>query len=635
MKNLKIHGFTLILVSLIITNLQAQQFKEVSREIGLEHLFDMGDLIFGGGVAVLDYDNDGWEDLYVTGGMNPDALFRNNGNKTFTNIFSNTGLQATGDYLTQGVVAGDINNDGFSDIFITVRSPVNDLRSYTHDLLFLNNGDGTFVNVTEAWNLHIIKRFSSAAAFGDVNLDGLLDLYVGTYLVEPVEDTFDEFGNASAQITGEKDIFYMNSGSSYLNHTPYSGIEYPGMVLGAVFSDYDNDHDVDLYVANDFGFLNLPPNLLYENVRKEKTFINVAPEASADIGMHAMGVAHGDYNNDGFIDYFITNMGQDFLLKNNGDGTFADSTLNANLVSISLPYKERSYLAVSWGTVFFDYDNDGWLDLFWANGDLSPPANPNPNKLYHNNGDGTFTDVTHQQGMGNHHLGRGAAVLDYDRDGDLDLVVVNQQYPEGYFEDEDPNILFYENINYNNNNYLQVKLKGVDSNSQGFGAHIIAHCGEQKYLREIEGGSSHLSQNSPIAHFGLGKHKNVDQLEIIWPGGKRQVLNNVEVNQIITVVEGKNSDVVTDIFEGDASINARVFPNPCQGIFSITRQFINLNSRITLTDLSGRLVHQFDLSLQDKSSYSMEFKIPATIPDGAYLLNIDSNASELLLIERE
>lgn len=484
---MKIYKMLFLLFGITIAffnQLQAQQFKEVSREVGLEHLFDIGDLIFGGGVAVFDYDNDGWEDLYVTGGMNPDALFRNNGNKSFTNVFANSGLSATFDYLTQGVIAGDINNDGYSDLFITVRSPVNDLRSYTHDLLFLNNGDGTFINATEEWNLHIIKRFSSAAAFGDVNMDGLLDLYVGTYLVEPVEDTFDENGNTSAEFRGDNDVFYMNSGSSFLNHTPYSGVDYPGMVLGAAFTDYDNDHDVDLYVANDFGFLNLPPNLLYENIRKDKTFVNIAPEARADIAMHAMGVAHGDYNNDGFIDYFITNMGQDFLLKNNGDGAFADSTITAGLVSISLPYQGRSYLAVSWGTVFFDFDNDGWLDLFWANGDLSPPAKPNPNKLYHNNGNGTFSDVTDEHGLGNHHLGRGVAVFDYDKDGDLDLVVVNQEYPEGYYEEEDPNILFYENITYNENNYLQVKLQGIQSNPQGYGAHIIAHCNGDRYLRE-------------------------------------------------------------------------------------------------------------------------------------------------------
>ena len=628
-----------IAIGLLISvnaSLEAQQFKEVSREIGLEHLYHMGDMTFGGGLAVIDYNNDGWEDLYVTGGMNPDALFRNNGDKTFTNVFSESGMSTTLDFLTQGVISGDVNNDGFSDLFITVRSPVNDLRSYTHDLLFINNGNGTFRNATSEWQLQSVEGFSTAAAFGDVNLDGYLDLYVGTYLVEIVEETFDENGRVIADLTGEEDIFYFNSGSLFQNYTSLSGIKYPGMVLGAAFTDYDNDHDVDLYVANDFGFLDLPPNLLYKNERRDNLiFKEVAQEAGADVAMNAMGVAYGDYNNDGWIDYFITNMGQDFLLKNNGNGTFSDSTVTAGLVSISLPYGERSYMAVSWGTVFFDFDNDGWLDLFWANGDLSPPSNPNPNKLYRNNGNGTFTDVTHEHEMQDHHVGRGAVVFDYDHDGDLDLVVVNQEYPEGYFEDEDPNILFYENLNSNENNFLQVQLQGIQSNPQGYGAHIIAHCDGARYLREIEGGSSHLSQNSSIAHFGLGSHQKVDFLEVLWPGGKRQVLTNVDVNQMITIVEAEGSDVLTSLNQKISSPANLIYPNPCQNNFSITRHHLDAINKISLTDLSGRLLHQFNLPANSENDHSIEFIVPATIADGTYILTDGNNFRELLLIKRD
>ncbi|MGK7396490.1 MAG: FG-GAP-like repeat-containing protein [Candidatus Cyclobacteriaceae bacterium M3_2C_046] len=616
----------LLLILFTFARLPGQDFKEVSQQAGLDHLFNVGDVIYGGGVAIFDYNNDGWEDMYITGGLNADKLYRNNKDKTFTEVLTASGLELVHQFHTQGAIAGDIDNDGDRDLFITTRCKVADLKTYTHNLLFLNRGDGTFIDVTETWGINLDIGFSSAASFADVNLDGYLDLFVGNYIADPFYEVFHADGTNEPSMNGSTDVLYINQGGTgFINMTVSYNINVPGCALAAAFTDFDNDHDLDLYVANDFGNAGMPPNSLYRNNYPEASFTEAGFDTGTDIALNAMGIAIGDLENDGDLDYFVSNMGPDVLLKNNGQGLYEDATVPANLVKISVPWQDRGYLAVSWGTVFFDYNLDGYQDLFVANGDLSPPALPNTNVLYQNQRDGTFKDVTLENGLNDPHVARGTAVFDYDKDGDLDLVVVNQQYPQGYGQVEHPRLCLYENLTADGS-WLKVKLEGTFSNRDGLGARVVVHQAGQRFIREIDGGSSHNSHNSTIAHFGLPKNSSVNLLEVYWPGGKRNVMENISPNKQVLFKETEDQPVVTNIFENDLySPHLKVFPNPAQSQQIQVEFHLKTPAPVNLSlfDMYGKKITEFVDSKEAYGHFSEMFHL--NHQPGIYILKLKSS----------
>jgi hypothetical protein len=521
----------------------------------------------GSGVAFLDYDGDGWLDLYFVNSAGPGALYRNNGGQgsaqwadggegTFEETTERAGVANSG--YGMGCAAADYDNDGDTDLYITCYGP---------NILYRNNGDGTFSDVTALAGVGD-PGFGTGAAFGDYDQDGDLDLYVANYI-----EYRPELNRWCTKVKGiriycgpeafptQPDVFYRNNGNG--TFTDVTGVV--GMLpnaakeFGAVFTDYDNDGDPDLFVAGDG-----TPNLLYRNDHHRFTEVGaLAGVAYSDDGkaLAGMGVAAGDYDNDGLFDLFVTNFQWETnsLYRNLGNGFFADMSFPSGLGAPSLPF-------MGWGTAFFDYDNDGDRDVFVANGHLDKNFEmfervtyAQKNQLFRNDGKSgsarRFVEVTDVAGPGLalKQVSRGSAVGDYDNDGDLDIVISNNNQPAALLR----------NDGGNRNHWIAVRLIGAGtpetastplrltatsasqrrapvvsfSNRDGIGARIKVVAGSLVQVDEVRNGSSYLSQHDFRVFFGLGAKNQVDLVEIRWPGGSLQRLSAVGVDQVLTVYE--------------------------------------------------------------------------------------------------
>ena len=493
-----------------------------------------------GGVALFDYDNDGYLDIFFVNSLTVEllksnkktrsALYRNNRDGTFSDVTDKAGVSDVG--WGMGCAVGDFNNDGFDDLYVTSVGP---------DHLFKNNGNGTFTDVTQKAGVSD-PRFSTGAAFLDYDNDGRLDLFVTNYVGFDIdhlppfgEDPTCQFKGVPVQcgprgLPGAGDsLFHNNGDGTFTDVSKKAGVAdsrgYYG--LDVVGSDFDGDGWIDIFVANDS-----TPNFLYHN-NGNGTFSEIGFESGTALDKNGneqgcMGVTLGDYNHDGLLDLFITNFDDEYnvLYRNAGRGSFVDVSYESGVAMISLPY-------VGWGTKFFDYDNDGWLDLFVANGHAYPQRDRyRQRKLLHrNNRDGTFSEVAAQFGSAlmEERASRGTAFGDIDNDGDVDIVVNDL--------DSVPQLL--RNDGGNKNNWISVKTIGVKSNRNGIGAKVKVVSGDLVQLDEVRSGGSYISQNDLKLHFGLEKRNVVDLIQVRWPSGVVDNLTNVSVNKIVTVKEGK------------------------------------------------------------------------------------------------
>ncbi len=518
-----------VFLTLFVTQSFAQtHFTDVTVQAGINHVFKVYEGMFGGGACVIDYNKDGYEDVYITSGTNDDVLYKNNGNGTFTNVFEQSGMTATKNYVTQGVTGADVNRDGFVDLFVTTitRRDKKQEIPRAHNLLFINNGNGTFRDATHEYGLDETLSFSTSASFGDFNADGWPDIYVGNY--------FNEFkGKLSvindATVVGANQIakgylLLNEKGKKFKDVYDDYGLEFSAFGFGGVFSDYDNDGDQDLIINNDFGYKRTP-DLLLENNFPSESFKDVAKEKKMDLRINSMGTAVGDYNNDGFMDYYFTNIKFNVFMVNQGPGKpLVNKTDQAGL----------GFLAISWGANFADFDQDGDVDLFVSNGDLNPNCVPMANFYYENMG-GKFEDHAQAAGLADYGIGRGSVTFDFDNDGDQDLLVVNQAAVLGY---PVPSVTKLFRNDSTKGNWIKISLKGIQAESHGIGSKIEVAAGGKKMIREIDGGaSSHLSQSSVIAHFGLGNAQKIDSITVYWTGGNKQTITNVNANQLITITE--------------------------------------------------------------------------------------------------
>ena len=512
----------------------------------------------GAGAAFFDYNNDGFQDIYFVNGADlpgmtsneppRNALYHNNGDGTFTDVTEAAGVGDTG--YGMGCTVGDYNNDGFSDLYVTNFGP---------NVLYHNNGDGTFTDVTDLVGTGD-ARLGTGCAFADYDNDGFLDLYVTNYVQYTLKS--DKVCTNKGVRTycdprlyaGELDILYHNSGDgTFTDVTEAAGFsKATGRGLAVVFGDYDDDGDVDLYIAND-----ADQNFLYRN-NGDGTFSDVSLIAGVGLSEdgeaeNGMGVDFGDYNNEGRLDLVVTNFqGQtNTVYRNEGNGLFSDRSYASKIGVVSLPY-------LAWGVSFFDYDNDGYQDLFIANGHLQENVREfdpigfyeQPNLLFRNNRDGTFDEVGMGSGQGSvgedvilpplERVSRGAAFADYDNDGDLDLLVTNLR--------ASPDLL--RNDGENRNAWLILKLVGTRSNRDAIGARVKVRTGKATQIREVRSGSSYLSQNDMRLHFGLGRYKQVDLIQIRWPSGLHERLEKIQANQILTLIEGKLDPFDPSVFQG-------------------------------------------------------------------------------------
>ena len=493
---------------------------------------------YGPGVVFLDYDNDGDQDLYLVNSaalpgfiesFEPaNALYENDGDGTFTDVTDRSGVGDQGYGL--GVCAADYNNDGHVDLYVTNFGP---------NVLFRNEGNGTFTDVTDQAGVGD-PRMSTSAAFADYDGDGYVDLYVANNAHVPMDNPKKcrhgvvPVYCGPGQYEGVSGSLYQNEGDgTFTDVTRQAGVyDESGRQLGAVFSDYDQDGDADLYIAND-----TKPNWLFRNDGETgftevglTSGVAVNPEARPEAGM---GTDWGDYDRDGLMDIIVCNFQWEScrLLANQGDGFFDDRTFLAGL-------GEPTYSTLTFGTDFLDYDNDGFLDIFIANGHVDPnigiidrggPAYAQHDQLFHNNGDRTFDDVSEQAGLQRFRprVGRGSATADYDNDGDLDLFISNNN--------QRPMLL--RNDGGNSNNWLSIKTVGHRSNRDGIGALITVYAAGFVQSEEVRAGSSYLSQNDLRVHFGLGTLAVAETIEVRWPSGTIQTLQQIDANQFLVIEE--------------------------------------------------------------------------------------------------
>jgi hypothetical protein len=497
--------------------------------------------IMSGGGLLFDYDDDGWLDvLLIDGGSLTDQtvaararhrLFRNRGNGTFEDVSGRSGI-AHAQY-GMGACAADYDNDGWIDVYLT---------SVGANTLYRNNGGTGFTDVTRAAGVGA-SSFSASCAFADVDRDGDVDLFVTRY-VDARRDNNIFCGDASRKFriychplnfTPFEGILYRNDGGgTFTDVSRQAGIAgHAGNGLGVVFGDYDDDGWADIFVAND-----TTPNFLFHNegngTFKEAALLAGVSVASDGRPRAGMGTDFGDYDGDGRLDLFVTNheLEAHTLFHNLGKGLFDDATFQSGVGPGTLPY-------VGFGAVFLDYDNDGDLDLAVVNGHvMNSPGHFRPGAteaqrklLFQNDGRGRFRDVGRLAGPGfaSEKVGRALAAGDVDNDGDLDLLVVNNG---GAVE-------LLRNMSGRDNNALVVRLVGTASNRSAIGARVRVTAGGASQVREIKGGSSYLGENDLRVHVGLGRATQVDRLEIRWPNGGSETLQNIAAGQIVTVAEGK------------------------------------------------------------------------------------------------
>lgn len=487
----------------------------------------------GSGAALFDYDNDNDLDLYFVNGnslqssdtkiLHRNRLFRNDGGN-FIDITDLAGVGDTGYGL--GCCVGDYNNDGFVDLYVT---------NFGANILYKNNGDGTFTNVARQANVDG-AQLSSSCAFADYDGDGDLDLYTVNYVQFDLEKNPKcTYQGVSTYCTpevlpGESDSLYRNNGDgTFSDITQSAGLFAPdGKGLGVVWGDYDNDGDPDIFVAND-----TTPNFLYQN-NGRGNFQDVGLFAGVALSTEGrpysgMGTNFGDFDNDGDLDIVVTNF-QDqtnSLYQNEKHVFFNEVSFSAGIGEKSLPY-------LAWGVDFVDLNNDGWQDLFIANGHLDPNISDidpvgtyvQHNQIFVNQKGQAFIDqsatIRAQQ-----QVSRGTAFGDLDNDGDIDVVISNLN--------DHPVILW--NVTQNNNNWFIIKLVGTTGNRSAIGARVKIKIDQQIQIREVKSGSGYLSQSDLRLHFGLGPAKQIDQLEIRWSNGTTKQFNQVPGNQTLTVTQ--------------------------------------------------------------------------------------------------
>jgi len=532
-----------------ITQQAGLNFKIIDGDSTTEYLLDVN----GVGACFLDYNNDGFQDIFLVNGtsrkseaagLHPhDYLLRNNGDGTFADVTTQAHLGDSGWH--SGCAVGDYNNDGFPDIYLT---------SYGPNKLYRNNGGGTFTDVAAA--AHVdgphwpYPKWSMGAAWGDYDNDGRLDLYVANFARVDPQNLPPKPGDPKScklqevpiacppdSYPGEQGILYHNNGDgTFSDVTKAAGLvradKDQGRGFGVVFGDFNNDGLQDIYQVNDSGI-----SFFYVN-NGDGTFRDASFESGLALdgfgNVHGtMGVTVGDYNNDGLMDIFIANwikQGND-LYENQGSHIFADITASRGIAQLG-------YEFCGWGTRLFDFDNDGWLDIWVTFGHTDPqvelahPENPfaEPNYMLRNLQGKRFEDVSEAAGLRKlpSHSGRGVAFGDIDNDGDIDVLIINKN--------EVPTLL--RNDGGNRNNWLMIRAEGVKSNRSGIGARITVTAGGARRIFDVRSNESYLSSNDIRVPIGMSDLKLADAVEIRWPNGHVDRTAKVAVNTFYLAVEG-------------------------------------------------------------------------------------------------
>jgi hypothetical protein len=501
--------------------------------------------------AVADFDGDGWDDIFIVSSRKgvPNKLYRNNHDWTFTDVAVSAGLADLNDDddVSVGALWFDFDNDGKPDLLV--------LR-FGRSLLFHNDGNGHFTDVTARSGVALKHMNPLTAVAFDYDNDGKVDILMAGYFADDVDllnlktTKFLPNSDHDADNGGSKLLLHNNGDGTFTDVTAHSGLAHTGWTISLAHGDYDNDGWQDVYFANDWG-----PDKLFHNNR-DGTFTDVTAKAIGKDGKHGMNAEFGDYDNDGYLDLFVTNITEPWLFEcnmlwhNNHDGTFTNLAF------------ETCDTGWGWGGKFLDFDNDGLLDLYVVNGFISAGrqeywrdvvrlqassrdrfdmedakdwpaigsksfAGYEHKALFRNIGNGSFKEIAAEAGVDNLLDGRGIAIADFDNDGAMDMLVTSSNAAP----------VLYQNRIGRANNFLELKLVGTRSNHDAIGARVILHVGDKQQIREVNCGNGYAAQSSLRVHFGLGKAEHADRVEIRWPSGIQQVLESVPVNQILVVRE--------------------------------------------------------------------------------------------------
>ena len=545
--NQNLKSFLRILSLLLLTAGSAASqppiFVDVTEEAGIHFKHNSGATdhkhiieTMGSGVVFFDYDTDGDVDLYfVQSGNVPqenpqpfgNVLYRNDGDGRFTDVTEISGIGDT--EYGMAAAAGDIDNDGDADLYIA---------NFGQDKLYRNNTDGTFTDITETAGIDN-TLWGIAAVYFDFDVDGDLDIFIVNYLVYemsmPVSTYKGIVGYGHPRsYEGTADVLYRNNGDgTFTNIAETAGVTNPveGRGMAAVAWDYDKDGLPDIYVTNDTN-----RNFLYHNngdgtFTDESVFIGVGYD-DRGTAEGSMGVDCADYDGDGWFDLIVANSEKATLYKNEEGLFFADATADSGLEQPTLPF-------VGFSPLFLDYNNDGHLDIFCANGHpqdvieilMDHETYAQRDQMFQNNGDGTYSDISEAAGayFSEELVGRAAATADYDNDGDMDIVVMNSNQ----------RAVLLRNEGGNRKNWLGIKLVGTQSNRDGIGAKVTLTTEDMTQIREVKSGSSYASGSDIRLLFGLGESQHVKKVSIVWQSGTLQELEDISTNQMLTIVESE------------------------------------------------------------------------------------------------
>ncbi len=520
-------------------------FTDVCHESGINFKYNFGDYTYenilessGSGVTILDYNNDGFMDIYLLNGTylegisdeegivfkdTPNELYRNNGNGTFTELAETANVDDR--HWSMAAGAFDYDGDGDQDIY---------LLNYGPNVFYLNNGDGTFTDITANLGLtgpdtlHGFKKWSVGVAFWDIDNDQQTDVMVGNFLAfdpEYVSPTMPEMMPHPSEYRGQASLFYrQKTDGSFEEITESLGFFYPeSMCMGLTVYDYDHDGDLDLFQGNDhqvnFLFRN-DGNLNFKEVAVPSG-VAVNDQGQVTGSMHG---SVGDIDGDGLMDLLVTDLKYGALYRNRGDGLYEDITRKSGIADA---FRGKG----QWAAMLFDYDNDGDLDIFAANGTAEELILQLP-LLLENDGHGNFTNIGPEVSpyFKEKRSGRGAAMVDYDNDGDLDIMVSHID------QKATPSLL---RNNGNDNNWLGITLKGAFGPASAVGAIVTVHAGERSMVLINQPANTYLSWNDPRMHVGLGNFDTIEELEIQWPQGEKEIYTSINANQYISIIQGR------------------------------------------------------------------------------------------------
>ncbi len=553
--------FTLILIFGIVfwaSPSDAQNlFNDKSSASGISNTGTNSGMAFG------DYDNDGDEDLYVSVQNGANFLYQNQGNGTFLNVTAIAGVGVSDFSIAS--VWGDIDNDGDLDLYVA--------NYNSENVLFENNGDGTFTDITIAAGVNDNKN-PRCVLMADIDNDGFVEIYV-------------------ANIFGQNVMYKNNGNKTFTDLTAYTNTSDVQIAMGSIFFDYDNDGDQDLYLTHDA----YQKYILYENNGMGR-FTDVSAARGANVAGQGMGVDFGDYNNDGFFDIYVTNLGHNFLLKNT-NGNFTEEAFQANVADIGM----------GWGTFFFDYNNDGWSDIYVVN---DYQFSPQENVLYKNLGNDSFAIVGSNTNISSQFSSYGAATADINNDGWIDMAVA--------IVGSHGNQLF-ENNDAGTNQWIKVKTEGVTSNRAGIGTRVEIYTNGMRQMNEVAAGRGYASANSLTMHFGVGNIAVVDTVILRWSSGQVDKYYNVPASKYYLATEGTsmNEMVITNATNiNTAAVEITTAPNP---FTSSVRINFNLKQAsdvsLQILNVNGQLVRQIH---QAKLSAGIhEFEWNGTDENGAKL----------------